>query len=70
MCGLYILDKDAFDIIRTLKPSWRGELETPDLLNDYLKRGKIDYRIVEGFWIDAGTFDSLLEAGNLVKKKL
>lgn len=70
MCGLYLYDKDVFDIIRTLKPSPRGELETPDLLDVYLKRGKLDFSIINGFWIDAGTFDSMLEAGNLVKKKL
>jgi len=70
ICGLYLYDKNVFNYIRTLKPSARGELESPDLLDIYLKNGKLDYKIVKGFWIDTGTFDSILEASNLVKKKL
>lgn len=70
MCGLYLYDSNVFNFIRTLKPSARGELESPDLLNIYLKKGKLDYKIVKGFWNDAGTFDSMLEAGNMIKKKL
>jgi len=69
MCGLYLYDNNVFDFIRTLKPSARGELESPDLLSIYLKMGKLDYKIVNGFWNDAGTFDSMLEAGNMIKKK-
>ena len=68
--GLYLYDKNVFDYIRTLKPSTRGELEITDLNNIYFRDKRLDYRIVKGFWIDAGTFDSMLEAGNLVKKKL
>lgn len=69
MCGLYIYDKDVFDYIRTLKPSARGELESPDLLTIYHEKDKLDYRIVEGVWIDAGTFDAMLRASNFVKNK-
>ena len=68
--GMYLYDNNIFDYIRTLKPSARGELEITDLNRIYLKKGKMDFSIVKGFWIDAGTFDSMLEAGNLVKKKL
>jgi len=68
--GLYLYDRNVFDYIKTLKPSVRGELEITDLNNIYFKNDKLDYRIVKGFWVDAGTFDSMLEAGNLMKKKL
>ena len=69
MCGLYIYDKNVFDYIKTLKPSWRGELESPDLLTIYHEKSKLDYRIVKGIWMDAGTFDTLLEASNFIKNK-
>jgi glucose-1-phosphate thymidylyltransferase len=65
--GLYIYDKDVFSIIETLKPSGRGELEITDVNNYYIRRGDMKYSILDGYWSDAGTFDSLLKAGNLVK---
>jgi len=65
--GLYIYDKDVFSIIETLKPSRRGELEITDVNNYYIQRGNMRYSILNGYWSDAGTFDSLLRAGNLVK---
>ena len=68
--GLYIYDADVFKIIKTLKPSGRGELEITDVNNAYLKKGKMDAAFLKGFWSDAGTFDSLLRASNLVKEKL
>lgn len=69
--GLYLYDNKVFDIIRTLKPSARGEIEITDLNNAYFKMNQLDFSIVRGFWIDAGTsFDHLLEASNLIKKKL
>lgn len=65
--GLYIYDKDVFNIIETLKPSGRGELEITDVNNHYVQRGDMKYSVLNGYWSDAGTFDSLLRAGNLVK---
>ena len=67
--GIYFYDNQVFDIVRTLKPSGRGELEITDVNNYYLKRGLMEYDILRGFWTDAGTFDSLLRANWLVAKK-
>jgi glucose-1-phosphate thymidylyltransferase len=64
--GIYMYDYDVFDIVRTLKPSGRGELEITDVNNAYIERGLMTYDILDGWWTDAGTFDSLLKAGNLV----
>lgn len=64
--GIYMYDSEVFSIIRTLKPSARGELEITDVNNAYLRRGTLTYEILEGWWTDAGTFDSLLRASNLV----
>jgi len=66
--GLYLYDADVFSIIRMLKPSGRGELEITDVNNAYLKKGVMHYAILNGFWSDAGTFDSLLRASILVQK--
>ena len=67
--GIYMYDEKVFDIIKTLKPSRRGELEITDVNNAYLKRGELSYSILEGWWTDSGTFDSLLRANTLVAKK-
>jgi glucose-1-phosphate thymidylyltransferase len=67
--GLYIYDKEVFDIIKTLRPSGRGELEITDVNNHFVKKGKMKAKFVEGFWSDAGTFDSLMRASNLVYEK-
>lgn len=67
--GLYIYDNEVFKIIKTLKPSARGELEITDVNNVYLKKGKMKANFVKGFWSDAGTFDSLIRASNLVYEK-
>jgi len=64
--GIYMYDSTVFDIIRTLKPSARGELEITDVNNEYIRRGNMTYDILEGWWTDAGTFESLLRASNLV----
>jgi glucose-1-phosphate thymidylyltransferase len=61
--GLYIFDNKCFDYIRTLKPSKRGELEISDLQNKYVKAGTMKWELLEGFWTDAGSFDTLLTAG-------
>jgi len=59
-------DPTVFNIIRTLKPSGRGELEITDVNNEYIRRGNLTYDILDGWWTDAGTFESLLRASNLV----
>lgn len=64
--GIYIYDAEVFDIIRTLKPSPRGELEITDVNNAYIERQKMTCEELEGWWTDAGTFESLLHAANLV----
>ncbi|MBI3115484.1 MAG: NTP transferase domain-containing protein [Candidatus Kerfeldbacteria bacterium] len=64
--GLYMYDHDVFDIIRTLKPSARGEYEITDVNNVYIERGQLRYEVVPGEWIDAGTFDSLLRASTVI----
>ncbi len=64
--GIYMYDADVFDIIRTLKPSGRGELEITDVNNAYIDRNQMSWDELEGWWTDAGTFESLLLASNLV----
>ncbi len=64
--GIYMYDNDVFDITRTLKPSNRGELEITDVNNEYIRRGDLTYSILEGWWTDAGTFESLYAANTLV----
>jgi glucose-1-phosphate thymidylyltransferase len=64
--GIYMYDREVFDIIRTLKPSGRGELEITDVNNAYIKREAMTWEELEGWWTDAGTFESLLRASNLV----
>ena len=56
----------VFDIIKTLKPSDRGELEITDVNNQYIEKGLMTWDILEGWWTDAGTFESLLRANQLV----
>lgn len=64
--GIYIYDATVFQKIRRLKPSGRGELEITDVNNFYIEEGKLTYEILEGWWTDAGQFESLLRANNLV----
>lgn len=64
--GIYMFDHRVFNIIKTLKPSRRGELEITDVNNAYIRAGKMEYDILEGYWSDAGTFDSLLRANQLI----
>ncbi|MFQ5824192.1 MAG: sugar phosphate nucleotidyltransferase [bacterium] len=64
--GLYMYDERAFEVIKTLKPSSRGEIEVTDLNNFYANEGTLGYQILSGEWIDAGTFDSLLHANTFV----
>lgn len=64
--GIYFYDASVFDIIKTLVPSGRGELEITDVNNHYIDRGEMTWNELEGWWTDAGTFESLLRASNLV----
>ncbi len=64
--GIYMYDGRVFDIIKTLKPSDRGELEITDVNNAYIESGELTWDLLDGWWTDAGTFESLLRATNLV----
>ena len=64
--GIYMYDGTVFDKIKTLVPSHRGELEITDVNNAYVREGNMTFSFLEGWWTDAGTFDSLLRATNLV----
>jgi glucose-1-phosphate thymidylyltransferase len=66
--GIYMFDATVFDRIRTLKPSARNELEISDLNNLYIQDGALTFSVLEGWWTDAGTFESLRRATNLVAK--
>jgi glucose-1-phosphate thymidylyltransferase len=66
--GFYLYDNRVFDIIRTLRPSDRGELEITDVNNAYIERGEMSYEILQGWWTDAGTFESLHQANVLVAR--
>ncbi len=67
--GVYFYDSTVFDIIRTLKPSARGELEITDVNNAYIRKGQLAYDMLEGWWTDAGTFESLARANELVLRE-
>ncbi|OGY43434.1 MAG: spore coat protein [Candidatus Buchananbacteria bacterium RIFCSPHIGHO2_01_FULL_39_14] len=68
--GVYLYDSQVWQVIKTLKPSARGELEITDVNNFYVKKGEMTFEILRGWWGDGGeSFDSLLAAGNLVAKK-
>ena len=64
--GIYMYDGSVYDIIRTLQPSRRGELEITDVNNAYIERGDMSWEELDGWWTDAGTFESLQRASNLV----
>ena len=67
--GIYLYDSQVFDIIRTLKPSGRGELEITDVNNHYIRRRQMTYSVLKGFWSDCGTFESLHRASQLVARQ-
>lgn len=67
--GIYIYDNTVFDFIKKLKPSQRGELEITDVNNYYIGANKCSFSFCKGFWTDAGTFESLAHANNLVQEK-
>jgi glucose-1-phosphate thymidylyltransferase len=66
--GIYMFDNRVFEIIETLRPSDRGELEITDVNNWYIDRGEMTWSQMEGWWTDAGTFESLLRANTLVAR--
>jgi len=66
--GIYLYDATVFDMIKSLKPSQRGELEITDVNNRYIERGMMTWDILDGWWTDAGTFESLLFANDLVSQ--
>jgi len=65
--GLYLYDAKVFEIIKIIRPSARGELEITDVNNEYIKRGEMEFSLINGYWSDAGTFESLANAGQLVR---
>jgi glucose-1-phosphate thymidylyltransferase len=67
--GAYVYDSRVIEIAKKLKPSERGEIEITSINNEYLKMGELVVKKISGAWLDAGTFDSLLEAANVVKEK-
>ena len=64
--GLYMYDAEVFDVISMLKPSARGELEITDVNNYYIEQERMGYKVLDGYWSDAGTFESLLRASVMV----
>jgi len=66
--GIYFYDSHVFEFIRTLKPSARGELEITDVNNAYIKAGSLTWDVLEGWWTDAGTIESLYLANQLVSQ--
>ena len=68
--GIYFYDSTVFDRIRDLKPSGRKEYEITDVNNSYLRDGQLAYDVLEGWWTDAGTFESLWRASNMVREKI
>lgn len=68
--GLYIYDSRVVEAAKSVKPSLRGELEITEIHNWFLSRGELKVDIVKGEWVDAGTFESLFKAGELVRSKI
>ena len=68
--GIYMYDNSVFDIVKNLKPSKRGELEITDVNNHYISQGTMTFEVLKGFWSDAGTFESIYKASELIRKKL
>ncbi len=67
VAGIYMYPPDVFSIIKTLKPSGRGELEITDVNNEYIQQGALSFSLLKGWWTDAGTFESLTRAGRLAE---
>jgi glucose-1-phosphate thymidylyltransferase len=67
--GIYMYDRFVFDVIKTLEPSNRGELEITDVNNHYIRKGQMTFEVLDGWWTDAGTFESLFRANCLIAEK-
>ncbi len=67
--GIYMYDSRVYDIIKTLKPSERGELEITDVNNHYIKKGLMEYEVLRGWWTDAGITETLYRASTLVRNR-
>jgi len=67
--GIYFYDSTVFEIIKKLKPSGRGELEVTDINNAYIEKNQLEYDIIDGWWSDAGTFESLNRVNELIAKE-
>src|SRR5262249_54393767 len=67
VAGIYRCPADVYDVIKTLKPSRRGELEITDVNRYYLTKGRLGYSFLDGYWTDAGTLESLAHANELVR---
>jgi glucose-1-phosphate thymidylyltransferase len=70
VAGVYVYPPDVFDVIKTLKPSGRGELEITDVNNHYLREARLGYCKLQGYWTDAGTLESLAAANQLVQQQM
>ena len=68
VAGIYVYPPDVYEVIKTLKPSRRGELEITDVNRHYLAQGRLGYSVLTGYWTDAGTLDSLEHANQLVRE--
>ena len=66
--GLYVYDNNVFNIIKTLKPSQRGEYEITDVNNAYIKNNQMGFSVLKKSWTDAGTFESLFEANKIMRE--
>jgi glucose-1-phosphate thymidylyltransferase len=69
VAGIYVYPPDVFQVVRTLKPSRRGELEITDVNRHYLEQGRLGWSLLEGWWTDAGTPESLLLANELTRNE-
>jgi glucose-1-phosphate thymidylyltransferase len=70
VAGIYVYPSDVFSVIKTLKPSKRGELEITDVNNHYLRQGRLGSSVLAGYWTDAGTLESLAHANSLVSEQV
>jgi glucose-1-phosphate thymidylyltransferase len=70
VAGIYLYPPDVFEVIKTLKPSGRGELEITDVNRYYLEQGRLCHSLLNGYWTDAGTLESLLVANELVRQEM
>jgi glucose-1-phosphate thymidylyltransferase len=70
VAGIYLYPDDVFEVIKTLKPSSRGELEITDVNRYYLEKGRLGHTLLKGYWTDAGTLESLAHANALCNEKM